>query len=127
MCMNNGKWAQCGFTLIEIMIVVAIIALLTAIAVPAFMEYRRDTYLALCLANLRLIQSALGVYQIKEGTYPASANDIVGYLGTIPACPISATYDWDLQPAEYHIRCSAQHTPTISHVCIHEDQKPTAK
>lgn len=54
-----------GFTLVEIMIVVAIIALLTAIAIPAFLQYRRDARRGLCINNLRLIDHAKEVLAIK--------------------------------------------------------------
>ena len=44
-----------GFTLVEIMIVVAIIALLTAIAIPAFLQYRRDAQTSVCREKLLLL------------------------------------------------------------------------
>lgn len=56
-----------GFTLVEIMIVVAIIALLTAIAIPAFLQYRRDARRSLCVNNMRLIDHAKEVLAIKLG------------------------------------------------------------
>lgn len=54
-----------GFTLVEIMIVVAIIALLTAIAIPAFLQYRADARRGLCINNLRLVDHAKEVLAIK--------------------------------------------------------------
>ena len=54
-----------GFTLVEIMIVVAIIALLTAIAIPAFLQYRRDAQASVCSNALRLIHHAKEVLAIK--------------------------------------------------------------
>ena len=47
-----------GFTLVEIMIVVAIIALLAAIAIPSFMKSRADSRQSACINNLRLIEHA---------------------------------------------------------------------
>jgi type II secretory pathway pseudopilin PulG len=47
------------------MIVVAIIALLTAIAIPAFLQYRRDARRSLCINNMRLIDHAKEVLAIK--------------------------------------------------------------
>ena len=47
-----------GFTLVEIMIVVAIIALLAAIAIPSFMKSRADSRQSACINNLRLIDHA---------------------------------------------------------------------
>ena len=54
-----------GFTLVEIMIVVAIIALLTAIAIPAFLKYRQDAQASLCVNNLRLIKHGKATLAIK--------------------------------------------------------------
>ena len=56
-----------GFTLVEIMIVVAIIALLTAIAIPAFLQYRMDARRSLCVNNMRLLDHAKEVLAIKNG------------------------------------------------------------
>jgi len=47
-----------GFTLVEIMIVVAIIALLAAIAIPSFMKSRADSRQSACINNLRLMDHA---------------------------------------------------------------------
>ena len=127
MCMNNGKREQRGFTLIEILVVVVILGLLAAIVIPAFSEYSSDAHLSVCLENLRLIQGALSIYRLKVETYPASADGLEGYLTTLPVCPLGGPYDWTLSDDAYHIRCSAQHTPDSNHVCIHEDQGPTAK
>ena len=126
-CMNNGKREQCGFTLIEIMIVVVILALLAAIAIPAFSQHSTDAHLSVCFENLRLIQAALTVYRMKAGTYPSSTDGLEGYLRTVPVCPLGGSYNWTLNDDTYHILCTAQHTPSSNHVCIHENQKPTAK
>ena len=56
-----------GFTLVEIMIVVAIIGLLAAIAVPAFMKARNNARRAACCNNLRLIEGAKDNYAIDYG------------------------------------------------------------
>ena len=125
--MNNGKREQCGFALIEILVVVVILALLAAIVIPAFSHSSSDAHLSVCLENLRLIQQALSVYRMKAGTYPSSANGLVGYFKTLPVCPLGGSYNWVLSDDAYHILCSAQHTPGSNHLCIHEDQAPTAK
>ena len=54
-----------GFTLVEIMIVVAIIALLAAIAVPGFLRARKRAQASRCLNDLRLIDSACDQYAIE--------------------------------------------------------------
>lgn len=61
-----------GFTLVEIMIVVAIIALLAAIAIPNLLEARKTANDAAAKANLRTLSTAAETYATaNEGTYPA--------------------------------------------------------
>jgi prepilin-type N-terminal cleavage/methylation domain-containing protein len=60
--MNKGRG---GFTLVEIMIVVAIIALLAAIAVPGFLRARKRSQASRILNDLRLIDSAVDQYAIE--------------------------------------------------------------
>ena len=72
-----------GFTLVEIMIVVAIIALLAAIAVPNFLRARKRSQATRILEDLRMIDSALDQYAIETNkTTGANANwtDIKAYL-----------------------------------------------
>src|SRR6186713_2287716 len=74
-----------GFTLVEIMIVVAIIALLASIAVPNFLRARKRSQATRILEDLRMIDSALDQYAIennKSGGNPANWNDIRAYLKT---------------------------------------------
>jgi len=56
-----------GFTLVEIMIVVAIIALLAAIAVPGFLRARKRSQAAKILNDLRMIDGAVDQYAIETG------------------------------------------------------------
>ncbi len=64
-----------GFTLVEIMIVVAIVALLVAIAVPNFMRARKRAQAARVLEDLRLIDDAVDQYAIENHLMPGEAVD----------------------------------------------------
>jgi prepilin-type N-terminal cleavage/methylation domain-containing protein len=72
-----------GFTLVEIMIVVAIIALLAAIAVPNFLRARKRSQATRILEDLRLIDSAIDQYAIesnKAGGATVNWGDVKKYL-----------------------------------------------
>ena len=72
-----------GFTLVEIMIVVAIIALLAAIAVPGFLRARKRSQASKIINDLRLIDSAVDQYAIENGKKtndPVAVSDWTNYL-----------------------------------------------
>ena len=74
-----------GFTLVEIMIVVAIIALLAAIAVPNFLRARKRSQATRCLEDLRIIDSADDQYAIENNKTSGNAinwTDVQSYLKT---------------------------------------------
>src|ERR1700675_3248502 len=63
--MRTASLSRKGFTLVEIMIVVAIIALLAAIAVPGFLRARKRSQASKILNDLRMIDSAIDQYAIE--------------------------------------------------------------
>jgi prepilin-type N-terminal cleavage/methylation domain-containing protein len=76
---------QYGFTLVEIMIVCAIIGLLAAIAIPNYATARIKTQRTVCINNLRQIDSAKQEWALEMGKTAANpapiAADIQGYIG----------------------------------------------
>lgn len=74
---NTSKLA--GFTLVEIMIVVAIIALLAAIAVPGFLRARKRSQAAKVLNDLRLIDAAVDQYAIENAKSTGSTVNVTDW------------------------------------------------
>ena len=87
-----------GFTLVEIMIVVAIIALLAAIAIPNFVKARQASQRSACIANLKQIERAKATWALetkKVGTDSPADTDLYGstaYIRVQPSCPAVGAY-----------------------------------
>jgi prepilin-type N-terminal cleavage/methylation domain-containing protein len=87
-----------GFTLVEIMIVVAIIGILIAIAVPGFVKARTQSRIKACQENLTKIDGAKEQYALennKTNSYSPAWSELVGatgYLKSTPKCPESGSY-----------------------------------
>jgi general secretion pathway protein G len=98
----NTKNTNRGFTLVEIMIVVAIIGLIVAIAVPSFLKSRRDAQGTNCSAQLEQIFSAQEQVSFKFNIPPGGAWPAAGAAATIntylrgldvsESCPSDGTY-----------------------------------
>lgn len=79
--MKNFIKAQQGFTLIEMMIVVAIIAILTAVAIPKFNESLAMTNTARVQADLQSLDTAIAMYRVQNnGKAPASLKDLADFI-----------------------------------------------
>ena len=92
--MKNRTLSNKGFTLVEIMIVVAIIGLLAAIAIPNFVRARTQSQKNACINNLRQIDSAVQTWALELKKAPDATvgfSDIQNYLKNEVKCPSGGT------------------------------------
>ena len=92
--MKNISSRRSGFTLVEIMIVVAIIGMLASIAIPSFVQARTKANMNVCISNLHQIEGAIqrGALDMhKDEGQTVAYSDIRGYLQHSVVCPSGGT------------------------------------
>ena len=113
-----------GFTLIEILLVVAIIGMLVAlvgVAVPKYLEStRKDT----AKTQIRMLETALDSYNMKNGKYPATLDEVKEFLrgNEIPDTPWHGDYQYTPSSSNpgysYEVTCTAPDGTVIANYNI---------
>jgi prepilin-type N-terminal cleavage/methylation domain-containing protein len=115
---------KAGFTLVEIMIVVAIIGMLAAIAIPNYVRARANSQQSACINNLRQIDGAINEWALETGrSNGASVGGVAtvsAYIrlnanGSVPACPAGGAYATATVGAAQQVSCSLNTLMSLPH------------
>ncbi|MCS6776136.1 MAG: prepilin-type N-terminal cleavage/methylation domain-containing protein [Chloroherpetonaceae bacterium] len=110
-----------GFSLVELLAVVLVLAVLAAVAVPLYTNTRRTAAARTCKANIAAIAAAASAYALRNQGYPTSVNNLIGAaegLAEQPVCPLTGTSTYQLSVAgsgNLTIRCTndTQHATVL--------------
>lgn len=120
MKLQTLKKKKKGFTLLELLVVLAILAILIAIAIPVYKNQKEKAAITAHNANVRVLETAVESYKQDKGKLPDDINELAtgGYIKSVPAVPSSN--DESLKNKKYSINKT---TGEISPAEIHNDNE----
>lgn len=102
MKLQTLKKKKKGFTLLELLVVLAILAILIAIAIPVYKNQKEKAAITAHNANVRVLETAVESYKQDTGNFPGKIEDLNGnYIKTVPKVPAGAVKNSDAK--EYDI------------------------
>ena len=116
--MKMNRRQDAGFTLIELMIVMAIVGVLTVVAIPSFTAAIRQAREAALKEDLHVMRAAIDSYTMDKQKAPQTLDDLVttGYLRDIPVDPFTHAKDTWVPEAGDSLRSLDQTDPGIEDV-----------
>jgi type IV pilus assembly protein PilA len=101
-----------GFTLVELMVVVIILGILVAIAIPIYNNVTGDAQKKACAANERTLEGAVAMYQAaNDGKMPPSLDALKDgdFIEAVPTCPVDGNSGYTLNKSNGTVSCGGSH------------------
>jgi len=124
---RNNSVRESGLTLVELMVVMLIIGVLAAIAIPSFVSSIKNAKEAVLKEDLHVLRNAIDSYTMDKAKAPQSLDDLVqtGYLKTIPKDPMTHSSETWVTSTDDTLESIDQTDPGVNDVHSGSDQVGT--